>query len=48
VEVPQQVEAMLRGYLAQRKPGESFHDFTNRHSVDELIRLFDTGTATKA
>lgn len=38
-EVPQRVEAVLRSYLAQRGPGESFHDFTNRHSVEELSRL---------
>jgi len=36
---------MLRGYLGQRQPGESFHDFTNRHSVEELTRLFDSGVA---
>jgi ferredoxin-nitrite reductase len=38
--VPAQIEAMLRAYLAQRGPGESFHAFTNRHSVDDLTAIF--------
>ncbi len=41
-EVPHRIESMLRGYLAQRRPAESFHDFTNRHSVEELTRVFAT------
>jgi ferredoxin-nitrite reductase len=39
-EVPQRIETMLRSYLARRQSGENFHDFTNRHSVEELSRLF--------
>ncbi|HUC71614.1 MAG TPA: hypothetical protein VMS01_10520 [Stellaceae bacterium] len=27
------IEAMLRAYLARRRPEESFHTFTNRQSV---------------
>jgi ferredoxin-nitrite reductase len=45
-EVPQRIEAMLRAYLAQRRPSESFHEFTNRHSVEELIRFFNAGALT--
>lgn len=40
-EVPGRVEAMLRGYLAKRRPSETFHNFANRHSVEELIGVFD-------
>jgi ferredoxin-nitrite reductase len=40
-EVPHRIETILLRYLAQRRPGESFHDFTNRHSVEELARLVD-------
>ncbi len=39
-EMPQKVEAMLRGYLACRRGGESFLDFVARHPVDELKALF--------
>jgi ferredoxin-nitrite reductase len=39
-EVPQKLEAMLRGYLAHRRGGESFQDFATRHSVEELTALF--------
>ncbi len=39
-EMPQRVEALLRRYMAKRRPGESFHDFTGRHSSEELTRLF--------
>jgi ferredoxin-nitrite reductase len=39
--LPARVAEMLRGYLAHRRmPAESFHDFTKRHSVDELKELF--------
>jgi ferredoxin-nitrite reductase len=38
-EMPKRVEAILQGYLARRQPGESFHDFTGRHSAEELTRL---------
>jgi ferredoxin-nitrite reductase len=42
-ELPALVEDMLRGYLAHRRePGESFCDFANRHSIDELKALFAT------
>jgi ferredoxin-nitrite reductase len=47
-EVPRRIKGMLRGYLAQRRPSESFHDFTTRHSVEELSRLFDTHTIVDA
>jgi ferredoxin-nitrite reductase len=43
-EVPQRLEAMLHGYLDRRSPNESFHEFANRHSVEELIRLFEADT----
>jgi ferredoxin-nitrite reductase len=39
-EVPRRIETILRSYLARRHPGESFHEFTNRHSVEDLVRLF--------
>jgi len=39
---------MLRAYLAQRRPSESFHEFTNRHSVEELTRLFDPSALVEA
>jgi len=47
-QVPLRVEAMLRGYLAECRPNESFHGFTNRHSVEELIGLFAVETRLKA
>jgi len=46
--LPAKLEAMLRGYLAQRRAGESFHDFTNRHEVEALIRLFDAAALEAA
>jgi ferredoxin-nitrite reductase len=39
-EMPERIEAILRAYLAQRRSGESFHEFTKRHSVEELIQRF--------
>jgi ferredoxin-nitrite reductase len=39
-EVPRRIETMLRGFLAHRMPSESFHAFTNRHSVEQLSQLF--------
>lgn len=39
VDMPARIEAMLRGYLAQRRAGESFRDFAARHSVEELKTL---------
>ncbi len=44
-ELPWRIETMLRGYLAERGPNETFHAFTNRHSVDELISRFDSVVA---
>src|SRR6516165_126126 len=45
-QMPQRIETMLRGFLGHRRSGESFHAFANRHSIQELIRLFavDAGT----
>jgi len=40
-DVPKRVEAILQAYLAERRPDETFHQFTKRHSVEELTRLFD-------
>jgi ferredoxin-nitrite reductase len=40
-EVPKRIEAILEAYLARRRPDESFHEFTKRHSVEELTRLFN-------
>ncbi len=34
------LEAMLRGYLTKRQPGETFHTFCNRHTVGELQEAF--------
>jgi ferredoxin-nitrite reductase len=45
-EMPERIEFILRTYLAQRSPNESFHEFTKRHSVDELTRLFGSDAAT--
>lgn len=42
-EMPQRIEAMLRGFLAHRRSGESFHAFADRHSIEELIGLFGFG-----
>ena len=41
-ELPQCLERMLRGYLAHRRPGESFHDFAARHPVEALRALFNS------
>jgi ferredoxin-nitrite reductase len=46
-DLPQRIETMLRSYLAQRLPGERFHDFTNRHSVEELIHLFGAASTVE-
>jgi ferredoxin-nitrite reductase len=40
-EMPRRVEAILQTYLAQRRPGEVFHEFTSRHSLEELTGFFD-------
>ena len=42
--LPPLLEAGLAGYLAQRRPGESFHAFANRHSTAELAALFEGGS----
>lgn len=34
------LEAMLKAYLAQRSPDESFHAFCNRHTVGQLQAFF--------
>jgi ferredoxin-nitrite reductase len=34
------LEKVLRIYLQQRQPGESFRDFTARHELGELQTLF--------
>ena len=47
-QLPNRIETMLRVYLAERHPGETFQDFANRHSVDELRRLFDAREAVAA
>jgi ferredoxin-nitrite reductase len=37
--LPFALEALLRGYLAQRKEGEKFHEFCSRHKIGELQQL---------
>jgi ferredoxin-nitrite reductase len=39
-EMPSHVERMLRGYLAHRRDGESFHEFAMRHPIETLGALF--------
>jgi len=41
-DLPMRIERMLRGYLAHRSDGESFHDFAIRHPVETLRALFDS------
>ncbi len=43
-DLPVCLERMLRGYLAHRRPGESFHRFAARNSVEALRALFDSLT----
>jgi sulfite reductase (ferredoxin) len=38
-EVPVAIERLLRGYLAERQDGDSFRQFTARHTDDQLRRL---------
>jgi ferredoxin-nitrite reductase len=45
-EVARRIETVLRGFLARRAPGETFQTFANRHSVEELARLFEAGVET--
>ena len=47
-DVPKRVEAILQAYLAERRHDESFHQFTKRHSVEELTRLFDASVRVEA
>jgi ferredoxin-nitrite reductase len=46
-DVPATLERVLKVYLAQRAPGESFQDFAKRHSVEEL-RAFANDALEKA
>lgn len=39
------LETMLRGYLSARQPGESFHQFCNRHPLGDLQAIFTEGSA---
>jgi ferredoxin-nitrite reductase len=34
------LEKMLRGYLRERNPGESFQEFTKRHDLNQLQTIF--------
>src|SRR5439155_24411045 len=43
-ELPHRLETLLRGYLAERQPDESFHAFANRHSAEQLAAM--TGKET--
>jgi ferredoxin-nitrite reductase len=47
-DVPETVERMLRGYLAARRPGETFADFTDRHEIEALRGLFGLAAAPAA
>jgi ferredoxin-nitrite reductase len=47
-ELPRRIEAMLRGFLAHRALRETFQNFTNRHNIEELKRLFEAGAVTEA
>ena len=37
--LPARIEAIVRAYLAHRRPGESFHVFAGRHSDPDLVAL---------
>jgi len=37
--LPASIERLLKAYVAQRLPGETFQDFAKRHSVEELGAL---------
>jgi ferredoxin-nitrite reductase len=48
-DVPSRLERILASYLAHRRDrDETFHDFTRRHSVEELKRLFEPAGAAAA
>jgi len=41
-ELPERIEKMLRGYMAQRSgSGETFNEFVRRHTTEQLVELFD-------
>ncbi len=40
-DVPPLIERLLQGYVAQRKPDESFVDFARRHDIPALQALLD-------
>jgi hypothetical protein len=42
-EAPAAVERLLRAYLALRRPGATFHEFTTAHTDDELRALLAGG-----
>jgi ferredoxin-nitrite reductase len=46
-EMMNRVESLLRAYLARRQPGESFHAFANRHTVEELAALPGLGSVVE-
>jgi ferredoxin-nitrite reductase len=41
----EKIERLLRGYLSQRAPGESFLEYTSRTSLDDLMSLIVSRTA---
>ncbi|MGH6967780.1 MAG: NirA family protein [Stellaceae bacterium] len=41
-DVADRLEALLRNYLAKRRAAESFHEFANRHSVEDLQAMLAT------
>ena len=46
--LPRQIEAMLKAYLAERRNGEPFKDFTARHSIEALRSIFASAVAEEA
>jgi len=47
-DLPGTIERMLKGYIAHRRDGESFHDFTARYPIETLRALFDTADGMAA
>jgi ferredoxin-nitrite reductase len=43
--LPLRIESLLRGYLAARKPGESFHAFASHHTLEQLAALLGGAAA---
>jgi ferredoxin-nitrite reductase len=39
-ELPKTIDEMLRGYQRRREAGETFQNFTRRHSLDDLQAIF--------